>query len=63
MSLEKMSISQLGIIREGRGMNDLELFTMLMLGVVGCGLAFCGYVIGVVVQEAPNYEISNVGDE
>ena len=44
-------------------MNDLELFTMLMLGVIGCGLAFCGYVIGVVVQEAPNYEISNVGDE
>lgn len=63
MSLEKMSISQLGIIREGRGMNDLELFTFLMLGVIGCGLAFCGYVIGVVVQEAPNYEISNVGDE
>ena len=36
---------------------------ILMLGVIGCGLAFCGYVIGVVVQEAPNYEISNVGDE
>ena len=32
-------------------MNDLELFTALILGVVGCGLAFCGYVIGVVVQE------------
>ena len=44
-------------------MNDLELFTALILGVVGCGLAFVGYVIGVVVQEAPNYEISNVGDE
>ena len=48
---------------EGQGMNDLELFTALIIGVVGCGLAFCGYVIGVVVQEAPNYEISNVGDE
>ena len=44
-------------------MNDLELFTALILGVVGCGLAFVGYVIGVVAQEAPNYEISNVGDE
>ena len=44
-------------------MNDLELFTALILGVVGCGLAFCRYVIGVVVQEAPNYEISNVGSE
>ena len=44
-------------------MNDLELFTALILGVVGCGLAFVGYVIGFVVQEAPNYEISNVGDE
>ena len=44
-------------------MNDLELFTALILGVVGCGLAFLAYVIGVVVQEAPNYEISNVGDE
>mgnify|MGYP003513440505 FL=1 len=32
-------------------MNDLELFTALILGVVGCGLAFCGYVIGVVAQE------------
>ena len=31
-------------------MNDLELFTFLMLGVIGCGLAFCGYVIGVVAQ-------------
>ncbi len=39
-------------------MNDLELFTALILGVVGCGLAFCGYVIGVVVQEAPNYAIT-----
>ena len=46
-----------------RGMNDLELFTALILGVVGCGLAFCRYVIGVVAQEAPNFEISNVGDE
>ena len=44
-------------------MNEIELFTALILGVVGCGLAFCGYVIGVVVHEAPNYEISNVGDE
>lgn len=33
-------------------MNDLELFTFLILGVVGCGLAFFVYVIGVVVQEA-----------
>ncbi len=49
--------------REDREMNDLELFTALILGVVGCGLAFCCYVIGVVVHEAPNYEISNVGDE
>ena len=32
-------------------MNDLELFTMLILGVVGCGLAFCRYVIGVVAQD------------
>ena len=32
-------------------MNDLELFTALILGVVGCGLAFCGYWIGSVVQE------------
>ena len=38
-------------IREDSGMNDLELFTFLMLGVIGCGLAFCGYVIGVVAQE------------
>ena len=44
-------------------MNEIELFTALILGVVGCGLAFVGYVICVVVQEAPNYEISNVGDE
>ena len=43
-------------------MNDLELFTALMLGVVGCGLAFVGYVIGVVAQ-ASEFEISNVGDE
>ena len=43
-------------------MNDLELYTALMLGVVGCGLAFCGYVIGVVAQES-EFEISNVGDE
>jgi len=44
-------------------MNDLELFTVLILGVVGGCLAFCGYVIGVVVNEAPSFEISNVGDE
>ena len=44
-------------------MNDLELYTALILGDIGCGLAFCGTEIGVVVQEAPNYEISNVGDE
>ena len=37
--------------REDRGMNDLELFTFLMLGVIGCGLAFFGYVIGVVAKE------------
>ena len=43
-------------------MNDLELFTFLMLGVVGCGLAFCGYVIGVVAQ-ASELDISNVGSE
>ena len=44
-------------------MNDLELYTALILGVIGCGFAFCRYVIGVVAQEAPNFEISNVGDE
>ena len=43
-------------------MNDLELYTALILGVIGCGLAFCGYVISVVVQ-ASEFEISNVGDE
>ena len=43
-------------------MNDLELFTALILGVIGFGLAFCGYVIGVVAQ-ASEFEISNVGDE
>ena len=32
-------------------MNDLELFTALILGVVGCGLAFFGYVIGVVAKD------------
>ena len=44
-------------------MNDLELYTALILGVIGCGLAFCGYVVGVVDQEAPDYEIRNGGGE
>ena len=56
-----MSISQLGIIMEGRGMN--ELYTALVIAFVCAGIGFVGYLIGVVVQEAPNYEISNVGDE
>ena len=43
-------------------MNDLELFTALILGVVGCGLAFFVYVIGVVAQ-ASELDISNVGSE
>ena len=43
-------------------MNDLELFTALILGVVGCGLAFCGYVIGV-VSEVAEFDVSNVGSE
>ena len=43
-------------------MNDLELYTALILGVIGCGFAFCGYVIGV-VDQASEFEISNVGDE
>ena len=43
-------------------MNDLELFTFLILGVVGCGLACFGYVIGVVAQ-ASELDNSNVGSE
>ena len=43
-------------------MNDLELFTFLMLGVIGCGLAFFCYVIGVVAR-ASEFDISNVGSE
>ena len=42
-------------------MNDLELFTFLRLGVIGCGLAFFGYVIG--VAQASEFDISNVGSE
>lgn len=60
MSLEKMSISQLWIIREGRGMN--ELYTALVIAFVCAGIGFVGYVIGVVAQ-ASEFDISNVGSE
>ena len=40
-----------------------ELYTALAIAFVCAGIGFFGYVIGVVVHEAPNYEISNVGDE
>ena len=60
MSIEKMSISQLGIIREGQGMN--ELYTALILGLVGIGIGFVGYVIGVVSVVA-EFDVSNVGSE
>ena len=43
-------------------MNDLELFTALILSVIGCCLVFFGYVIGVVAM-ASEFEISNVGSE
>ena len=60
MSLEKMSISQLGIIRDGQGMN--ELYTALTIALVCAGIGFVGYVIGVVAQ-ASEFDISNVGGE
>ena len=43
-------------------MNDLELFTALILCVIGCCLVFFGYVIGVVAM-ASEFDISNVGSE
>ena len=39
-----------------------ELFTLLVIGFVCCGIGFVGYVIGVVVQ-ASEFDISNVGSE
>ena len=60
MSLEKMSISQLWIIREGSGMN--ELYTALVIAFVCAGIGFVGYWIGSVVQ-ASEFDISNVGSE
>ena len=53
-----MSISQLGINREGQGMN--ELYTALVIAFVCAGIGFVGYLIGVVAQ-ASELDISNVG--
>ena len=39
-----------------------ELYTALILGLVGIGIGFVGYVIGVVAQ-ASEFDISNVGSE
>lgn len=44
-------------------MIGISLFTAkLVLFILGCLCVFCAALIRV-VKEAPNYEISNVGDE
>ncbi len=39
-----------------------ELYTALILGLVGIGIGFVGYVIGVVSVVA-EFDVSNVGGE